>query len=217
MPSPDPFQSQVAHIALEVAAAHGFALGGGQALIAHGIVKRPTEDIDLFTDSDDGVRNAMALVEASLSSAGLEVEIIPETSELGDIFYGFENDMAEFEVRRGAEQVRLTLARFDRTKQPVTLDIGAVLHIDDVIGSKVAAMATRAEPRDFVDVAAAMSHYDRVDLLALAMRSDPALTNDEIAEAMRTLDRIPDPIFGQWIAVESVGELRTAFADWPRS
>jgi hypothetical protein len=41
------------------------------------------------------------------------------------------------------------------------LDIGPVLHLDDVIGSKVAAMAVRAEPRDFVDVAAALDRCSR--------------------------------------------------------
>ena len=46
-PAPDPFQHEVARIALAVAGRHGFALAGGQALIAHGIGARPTEDVDL--------------------------------------------------------------------------------------------------------------------------------------------------------------------------
>ena len=33
---------QVAAIALGAAGPHGFALGGGNALIAHGIIQRPT-------------------------------------------------------------------------------------------------------------------------------------------------------------------------------
>ncbi|WFE40346.1 nucleotidyl transferase AbiEii/AbiGii toxin family protein [Micromonospora sp. WMMD998] len=55
---PDPFQHEVASLALAAAAGHGFALAGGQALIAHGIGARPTEDIDLFTDTDGGVTPA---------------------------------------------------------------------------------------------------------------------------------------------------------------
>ena len=34
------FHGQVAVIALRAAAPHGFALGGGNALIAHGIIER---------------------------------------------------------------------------------------------------------------------------------------------------------------------------------
>jgi hypothetical protein len=36
---------QVATIALSAAAEHGFALGGGNALLAHGVTSRPTLDV----------------------------------------------------------------------------------------------------------------------------------------------------------------------------
>lgn len=36
----DPFQAEVARLALDVARRHGFALAGGHALIAHGVVSR---------------------------------------------------------------------------------------------------------------------------------------------------------------------------------
>lgn len=216
MTAGDPFQSEVAKAALGVAAPYGFALGGGQALVSHGIVSRPTEDIDLFTDSDDGIGPASELVETELSKVGFEVEFLPGDTDLSEIFDGFENQLVEFEVRRGKHTVRLTLARFDRGLEPVLLDIGPVLHIEDVIGSKVAAMATRAEPRDFVDVAAALRLYTREQLLELAHRSDPALIMDEVAESMRLLDRVPDAVFTRWVAAEDVATLREAFTGWPR-
>jgi hypothetical protein len=50
MSAPGPFQVEVARLALAAAREHGFALAGGHALIAHGIVSRPTIDVDLFTD-----------------------------------------------------------------------------------------------------------------------------------------------------------------------
>ncbi len=145
--TPDAFQTRVAKLALLAAREHGFALGGGHALIAYGIVSRPTEDVDLFTDADDGVQPAAELVKRALVDAGMTIQVIPETSELGDLFYGFARDMVEFEVRQGEDAVRLQLVRFDRSRSPLTMEIGSVLHIDDVIGSKVAAMATRAKRR----------------------------------------------------------------------
>jgi hypothetical protein len=213
----DVFQSQVAKIALSAAASHGFALGGGHALIVHGIVSRSTEDIDLFTNSDGGVQSATPSVEAGLARAGMGCELVPSTTELGDVFYGFDQDFVELEIRSANESVRLTLARFDRIKEPVTLEIGPVLHLDDVLGSKVAAMATRAEPRDFVDVSAALQRFQQSHLIELAKRSDPALTDDELAEAMVALDHIPDGWFLRWIKAEGVARLRQAFADWPRA
>ncbi len=41
-------QREVAVIALRAAARHGFALAGGNALIAHGITDRPTDDIIMW-------------------------------------------------------------------------------------------------------------------------------------------------------------------------
>ncbi|HET8658178.1 MAG TPA: nucleotidyl transferase AbiEii/AbiGii toxin family protein [Micromonosporaceae bacterium] len=55
MTAPDPLQAEVARLALTAAGKHGFALAGGRALIAHGIVNRPTADVDLFTDQTGGV------------------------------------------------------------------------------------------------------------------------------------------------------------------
>ena len=46
---------QVATVALAAAAGHGFALGGGNALLAHGVMSRPTQDAGLFTDQEHGV------------------------------------------------------------------------------------------------------------------------------------------------------------------
>lgn len=44
----EPFLTEIAQIALEAAASYGVALGGGTALVLHGVVDRPTQDVDLF-------------------------------------------------------------------------------------------------------------------------------------------------------------------------
>jgi Nucleotidyl transferase AbiEii toxin, Type IV TA system len=56
---------QVAAIALRAAGGHGFALGGGNALIQHGVISRPTQDVDLFTNQGAGVLAAAEAVEAA--------------------------------------------------------------------------------------------------------------------------------------------------------
>ncbi len=61
MTTSDPFQADIARLALAVARKHGFALAGGHALIAHGIINRPTQDIDLFADETSGVQAAAEL------------------------------------------------------------------------------------------------------------------------------------------------------------
>jgi hypothetical protein len=219
MPDADQFQVDVARLALKVARQHGFALAGSHALIAYGIVDRATEDVDLFTNADGAVQAAGKLVQACLTDAGYTVNLIPETTELGDVFAGFQRDMVEFEVRRADQATRVQLCRFDRNQSPVRMEIGLVLHIDDVIGSKVAAMATRAEPRDFIDVAAAHERYDQRQLIELGRRADPALTHEEFADAMRRLDRLDDVVFETIYGckADEISAIRLRFATWPRS
>ncbi|MFY1704465.1 nucleotidyl transferase AbiEii/AbiGii toxin family protein [Micromonospora sp. WMMA1923] len=208
----------MARIALSVASRHGFALAGGQALIAHGIGARPTEEIDLFTDQDGGVAAAAELVRSALLDSGFHVETIADPTELDDVFYGFEQEMTEFEVHRDDQAVRLQLVRFARTNSPVVFGIGPVLHLDDVLGTKVAAMVTRAQPRDYVDVAAALRDCTRDDLIALGRRADPDLADDEIHDCMRRLDRLPDSVFALYrLSPTQIETVRGSFADWPRS
>jgi hypothetical protein len=49
----DELQSRLARLGLDSLAAYGFALAGGYALQAHGLVERLSEDVDLFTDRWD--------------------------------------------------------------------------------------------------------------------------------------------------------------------
>jgi hypothetical protein len=212
------FQRRVASLALAVAQQQGFALAGGQALIAHGIVNRATEDIDLFTDDRVGVRRAVEAVTTALAEAGLNVESVADLDELDEVFAGFGDDLAELEIRDGEHIVRLQLARFDRHRTPVVMDIGPVLDLDDVLGSKVAALATRAEPRDYIDVAAALRVRTHDQLGRLAQQADPAVTEDDLCEAMVRLDRLDDSIFMELYGLgnEDVAALRAAFSDWPR-
>lgn len=82
------FHRVIATIALRAAAPHGFALGGGNALIAHGIIDRPTEDVDVFSDIEGGVEAAAEAVETGLRDAGFETERQDKIAGLADIFEG---------------------------------------------------------------------------------------------------------------------------------
>lgn len=215
----DAFQLDIARLALAVARDHGFVLAGGHALIAHGIVSRPTEDVDLFTDQPDGVHDAAGLVVDALRAAGLDVREIARSVDLDELFDGFDHELIEFEVTRAGQTARLQLVRFERGHQPVDMGVGPVLHIDDVVATKVAALATRAEARDLIDVAGMLARYTRPELLALARHVEPSLTDDEFADAMRRLDRLDDTVFEDLygLSAAQIAEVRRRFADWPRA
>jgi hypothetical protein len=117
---------RVASVAL-AAAGHGFALGGGNALLAHGVITRPTQDVDLLTDQEHGVEAAAGAVEAALRDAGFEAQRQDEVGGLADIFPGMGEGLAEWLVTDpGGAQVTLQLAYFDRVREPVATEIGPV-------------------------------------------------------------------------------------------
>jgi hypothetical protein len=204
-----PFQADVARIAL-AAAEHGFALAGGNALVAHGIVERPTEDIDLFSPEPGGPGVVTDAVRDALLDAGYDVDVTrrPEAQQ---------GEFARLEVARGDETMHIDLARDWRQWPPVQLDVGPVLHIDDAVGSKTSALVARREPRDFIDVAAALDRYSRADLMRLAFTRDPGLRVVDFTEAARRLDQLAIVDFAEYdFTPAALVDLRNRFAGWPR-
>jgi Nucleotidyl transferase AbiEii toxin, Type IV TA system len=208
----------VAAVALRAAARHGFALAGGNALIAHGIIDRPTQDVDVFSDEQGGVEAAADAVEAALRDAGFGTERRDETGGLADILYGMGEGLAEWIVTAaGGEQMMLQLAYFDRARRPVTMDVGPVLDLEDVVGGKVCALASRAEPRDYLDTAAALERYSMEQMIGFARRLDPGLTDRDFADAGQRLDKWGDGVFAPFgLSPQDVARLRERFAAWPR-
>jgi hypothetical protein len=206
----DPFYRDVARIALTVAGTYGFVLGGGVAWLVNGLVERPTEDVDLFTDTDGGVAAAAGKVTAALAAAGYRVT----AEEADELFAGMDADIQEFTVSSGTRALRLTLCRLDRHHAPVVMDVGPVMHLDDLVATKVAALVNRREVRDYIDVAAARSRYSLDRMLALALAADPALDPADVADAGRYLDRLDDSRFARYGADPAA--VRAQFRDWPR-
>ncbi len=111
----------------------------------------------------------------------------------------------------------LQMAYFDRAQEPVVMEFGPVLNLQDVAGGKVCALASRAYERDFADTAALLERYAPEELISFARRLDPGLEGQDFAEAAQRLDQLPDRAFaGLGLSRENVAELRERFASWPR-
>ena len=76
---------------------------------------------------------------------------------------------------------------------------------------------TRVEPRDYVDIAAALDHYTISQLVGLARQRDAGLKDRDFTDAGRELDRLPDGLFARYgLSPADVATLRKRFADWSR-
>lgn len=67
-------QERIARILAALPEAREFALAGGAALIAGGLVERKTRDLDFFADRPEAVLELLPVLEGALRHSGLEVE-----------------------------------------------------------------------------------------------------------------------------------------------
>ncbi|MDM4719100.1 nucleotidyl transferase AbiEii/AbiGii toxin family protein [Micromonospora sp. WMMA1363] len=211
------FYREVARLALSAAGPHRFVLGGGVAWAAYGLVTRPTEDVDLFADVEGAAAAAAGDVRAVLERAGFAVADADPDSDLPGLFDGFDRDMRDFVVSRDGRRLRLSLARLDRHRSPVVMDLGPVMDVRDLVASKTAALVNRREVRDYIDVAAVLDRHDVAGLLALARQLDPALDPDDVRAVGRYLDRLAESRFVRYgLDAVDVAHVRQRFAGWPR-
>ena len=183
------------------------------------MITRPTQDVDLFTDQEHGVEAAAGAVEAALRDAGFAAERQDQSAELADLFPGMGDGLAEWLVTApGGGELTVQLAFFGRDREPVAMDVGPVLDLEDVIGGKVCALASRVEPRDYADTARLLERYSPAELIGFARRLDPGLTARDFADAGRLLDEIDDEAFARYgLSRSDVAGVRESFAVWPRT
>ncbi|GGO05880.1 hypothetical protein GCM10010116_11540 [Microbispora rosea subsp. aerata] len=205
----DDFHRRLAGIALTAAANHGFALAGGYAVQAHGVLTRPSEDIDLFTSSvrDDFSEGVAKICDAYIEH-GLEIKVDVDSPQFVRL------SVSEPATGRTS---KVELAADLRSHPPVTMEIGPVIHLDDVAAGKVEALFTRAEVRDFIDVDALLitGHFTREQLIDLASSRDLGFDRTVFAQMLSALELYPDDEFLAYgLSERDVHKLRSRFYDW---
>jgi hypothetical protein len=203
----DPLQERLTRIGLRVIGGRGFVLGGGHAVELHGMSARPSEDIDLFT-AERGNPGAVAddLIGA-YEREGFIVSVGLRASDLVQM------EVADTEGQR----CKVDLGVFWRSRPPVVLDVGPVLHPDDAVAGKMDALFNRWAPRDFLDVAAilASGRYSRTQLMSAAAEHNPGFIPTLFAESLSYLRQIPDREFEAYgTSPEQISRMRREFSSW---
>jgi hypothetical protein len=207
-------QRDVTRRALAQVGDSGFALAGSGAIREHGLISRPTEDVDLFTRADfAGVfSSAVHRISEALILAGYRVE--DEDRMRAPQF-------ARLNVRsEDGVDLHVDLGVDWRTREPVILDIGPVLSREDAVGSKVAALFSRGVARDYLDLDSIRQsgQFADDDLLTLASAIDGGF---DIGFFARQLDavrrfRVEDvAMYG--VTEEQLDAIKQRCADWADS
>jgi hypothetical protein len=209
----EPRHRRIAQIALSAGGPFGLALAGGYAVREHGMGRRPSGDVDLFTDWQlraDFPAAVDAVIDA-LSAHGYMVAVASRTETFARLLLRQAAAVAEDTTDK------LELAADWRQHPPVMLEVGPVLHPDDAVTNKMSALYGRAQARDFLDVDAAIisGRYSRERLLELAVGADPGFEPLIFADAIASLTQLTDTDFDEYgITPHQLHALRQRFADW---
>jgi hypothetical protein len=173
-------QRRVATVFSSLDGSAEFALAGGGALIVQGIVDRQTNDLDYFTTRSVEVGRLLPGFVSALEEAGFAVVREQEAP-------GF----ARLIVDGLGDSTRVDLAADARLMVPVVSEYGLVLSSEELASDKVLAVFGRAEPRDFVDLAALVVRHGLGRAMELAAQKDLGFDVAVFRQMLRRFDRLP--------------------------
>ncbi|MDQ0946113.1 hypothetical protein QFZ24_000036 [Streptomyces phaeochromogenes] len=192
--------------ALAAGRPYGLALMGGYAVQAHGIVHRPSQDLDFATEHPAAMPVIIEQIVQSLSNQGWQITVI---------------DVAPLKARfLATDPATEATCEVDLLKEvlwrpPVIMDIGPVLDLDDLIGTKVRALGDRGLARDAIDVHAARHLYTLADLETLAARRPDEFDLHELHDRLESLEWISDAEFEAYgMSTAPITELRRWAQHW---
>lgn len=200
-------QREVARIAL--ASVQGFALAGSGAIREHGVIDRPTEDVDLFTPSQDVTEfgDAVDQVIEQLRGSGFSVEQTRGAPQYARLHVAT-GDSRRLDVDLGVDW---------RHDDPVRLDVGPVLSLADAVGSKVGALYSRAEARDYLDVDAIRrsGRFTDEQLVTAAGDRDPGFDVAMFAQQLAAAARLrPAQVARYGVTADQLEAIKARCVAW---
>lgn len=100
------------------------------------------------------------------------------------------------------------------------MDVGPLLHADDVMAGKMDALYNRSAARDFLDIDAALrsGRYSLTDLCQLARDADAGFDVGHLAAMLGRVDLFDDDdVTDYGLSPEEVAALRARVHDWRRN
>lgn len=107
-----------------------------------------------------------------------------------------------------------------RANPPVRLEVGAVLALDDAVGNKVAALFSRAETRDYLDVDAIRrsGRFTDAELLALGEQADAGFDREQFANTLDAVRRVePEEVGVYRVTADALAGIKQRMTTWASS
>jgi predicted nucleotidyltransferase len=165
-----------------------FFLTGGGVLVGWILRHRTTDDLDLFTTSDESIAGADGLVRSIAASLGAAVEALQSAP-----------DFKRYLISRGNEALKLDFVR-DRAPQlheKTNVDGLRLDPVEEIIVNKLCAIAGRAEVRDLVDLQCLEdAGHDLLSYVPEVLEKDAGATPATLAWLLSSLqlpEQVPGP------------------------
>lgn len=196
-------QVEVARVFFGLPAAEGYLVAGGAALVASGLVARPTEDLDLFAAAPtSSVAEAKDALIGQLVRSAYAVAVVHDSATF-----------CRMVVTRAGDQTLVDLAIDAPPIGRATLTVlGPTLAPLELAGRKLLALFGRAEARDFADVYVLAQRFGKDALVAQARLLDRGFEPGVLAQMMRTLSRFDDSEVP--LGQQDILAARAYFAEW---
>jgi len=196
------FQTSIARLFFGIDRSKGYLLGGGGALLAHGLTNRATQDLDFVGSSNTESADAVAgQFVRTVESHGVATQII----QTGDTF-------ARLVVTDDAQLVIDIAVDVPPILNPVTTEAGPTFAPEALAARKLTALFGRAEARDFTDVFTLCHRFPKSLLIEHAKQLDLGFNESELATAIRSIRRFQPADFP--IGHEDVESMTQFFLAW---
>ena len=194
---------------LAAGAPYPLALTGDYAIRAHGLGRRTGEDLEVATESAEDMGRIVAVLRAGLWERGWQAGALGADSFSARLIVTDPESGGACEVGVLKELL---------WRPPVRTGYGLALSLEDVVGTKVRALADHGLPRDLIDVRAAADRWTAPELEELGRRhtrDDTALDLSDLRMRLTGLDWIDDTTFTAYgLDTDAISELRGWAQGW---
>lgn len=191
---------------LPVCSAYGLAVAGGYAVKAHGLIERPSEDIDFATGTAAPIGEVVAALAAAYRTADFTVQVLDADGRKGHLLVTFPL----------SGTYRVNVLKEPLNHPVVWLDFGPVIALADAVALKMGALHDRALPQDVIDAHAASSDFSRAELIAACRAAlDEDFSLETLRDQLAFASTYPDEAFSRYGASpELIAEVRAWALDW---
>ncbi|MFB7590476.1 nucleotidyl transferase AbiEii/AbiGii toxin family protein [Streptomyces sp. NPDC056169] len=192
---------------LAIGTPYPLVITGGYAVQAHGLVDRLSQDLDVATENPAPMDDIAATLEHGLARRGWRVTMI-STDPLSARLIVADPTLGE--------ECEVDVLKENFWDAPTETEHGPVLALDDVVGTKVRALADRGAVRDLIDVHAASCDRTIHELESLGARhSRDEFRLQDLRDRLGGADWYEDEEFAAYGLVEqSITDLREWAVRW---